>query len=145
MLEAGSCRPLLGSREPLPVTGTARKPEAGSQLLSCVARLRQPSARSLVTFQTTPADFGRPVDEFVNEALADAGLAQCGELEALKDEKIMNMGILKTCDLNEIGLSVGAKTAITRALTRDKNQGVRKVIKLQREASRTVCRKQRTI
>ncbi len=84
-------------------------------------------------------------DEFVNEALSDAGLCDAGELEALKNEKVMNMGILKTCDLNEIGLSVGAKTAITRALTRDKNQGVRKVIKLQREASRTVCRKQRTI
>ena len=73
------------------------------------------------------------------------GLEAENELQTLQAEKIVNLGLLKTCNLDQTGLSVGAKTAITRALTRDKDQTVRKTIKLQREASRTVCRKQRTI
>ena len=78
--------------------------------------IRQP-ARSFAIFAATPKDFTQSVDGFVTQALTSHGLQAESELKALKQDKITNMGILKSIDLNAVaGISVGAKTAITRAL-----------------------------
>ena len=90
---------------------------------------------------TSPGDFDEPVDTFVTKALAAHGLGAEAEAElaALHDEKVLNMGILKMCDLDEV-----AKTVIARALANAKTTKVAKTMKLERESSRKIDRK-RTI
>ena len=89
------------------------------------------------------ADFTKPVNAFVSDAMNSAGLEVHNELDVLENQKVTNMGILKACNLDELGFSVGAKTAIKSALQAETHQNVRKMVGLQREASRVVCRKQR--
>ena len=108
----------------------------------------QPSTRALgmAAYHTTsPGDFQVPVNAFVTDALTSAGLEATTELATLSQQKIINMGLLKSCDLDDVGLSVGAKTAIARALVHRKNAVTQKAVKLQREASLTKCKKQRAL
>ena len=108
--------------------------------------IRAPHTRALGSgFQTSPDDFTQPVDAFVTEALTSHGIEATKDLSALHNEQVTNMGLLKSVDLNDVGLTVGGKTAIVRALTRDKAATMRKVISMEREASRTACTKKRAI
>ena len=63
---------------------------------------------------------------------------------ALHKENVLNMGILKMVNLNEVGLSAGAKTVIARALTDAKNEVTKGSVRLEREMSRKLDRR-RTI
>ena len=114
--------------------------------------LRQTSTRTFVAgLQASGDDFKRPVDAFVADALKVAGLREAGEVEALKVNDVANMGLLKSCNLDDpaLGFSVGAKAAITRAVVFDihleKATDVRANIKLQREKSLTGDKKMRSL
>ena len=106
--------------------------------------LRTPSTATRSMVAATTCEFEEPVDFFIRQALAKSNLLNADqEIAAAHAANVTNMGTLKAVNLDQIGLSVGAKTAIATALTDAKTAAVKASIK--RELSLTECKQKRAM